>query len=88
MHEETIRGTVTEVHDALPHPTKGEITIVVEGGSGSVPIEDIDLERLVSEWRDEGLTTKEMAQRLQQQFGWRRKTAYQAILEATETEND
>jgi 16S rRNA (cytidine1402-2'-O)-methyltransferase len=82
LHEQTLRGTLSEVRGALAHPPKGEITLVIEGKRGEAPMEDVDLEALVEQWQDEGLTTKQMAQRLQQEHGWKRNTAYQAVLDA------
>lgn len=88
MHEETIHGSLKEVRQKLADPAKGEITIVIDGKPADEPVEDIDLGALVTEWRREGLTTKEMARRLQSDFGWKRKTAYQAVLEARECDDD
>jgi 16S rRNA (cytidine1402-2'-O)-methyltransferase len=84
LHEQTLRGTVSQVRTALPDPPKGEITVVVEGKRGGAPPEEVDVGVLVEGWRREGLTTKAMAQRLQKDFGWRRNEAYQAVLEALE----
>ena len=84
MHEQTIRGTVGEVRRELSHPARGEITVVIEGKAPDAPVEDLDLEALVSEWKREGLSTKEMARKLQREFGWKRNAAYQAVLETTE----
>jgi 16S rRNA (cytidine1402-2'-O)-methyltransferase len=86
MHEQTIRGTVAEVRSELSDPARGEITIVIEGRPADMPVEDVDLEALVVEWKREGLSTKEMTQRLQRQFGWKRNPAYQAILEALQSD--
>ncbi|MGB5702633.1 MAG: 16S rRNA (cytidine(1402)-2'-O)-methyltransferase [Polyangiales bacterium] len=83
LHEETVRGTLPKVRAALSDSPKGEITVVVEARRGEGPIEDIDLRSLVDRWKHEGLTTKEMAQRLREDFGWKRNVAYQAVLEAT-----
>lgn len=88
MHEETIRGSLEEVRQQLADPAKGEITIVIDGKPADEPVEDIDLAALVTEWRRDGLTTKEMARRLQSDFGWKRKTAYQAVLDARDCDDD
>ena len=80
VHEQIIRGTITQVQGELPEPVKGEITVVVEGRRPDRRVEDIDLDTLVAEWQKEGLTTKEMSHRLKQEFGWKRNAAYQAIL--------
>jgi len=86
MHEQTIRGTVSEVRSELSDPARGEITLVIEGKAADTPIEDIDLDALVGKWKREGLSTKEMSQRLQQDLGWKRNLAYQAILDVLKQE--
>jgi 16S rRNA (cytidine1402-2'-O)-methyltransferase len=87
VHEQTIRGTIEEVQRELADPARGEITVVIEGRPADSPVEEIDLEALVSEWKREGLSTKEMTQRLQRDLGWKRNIAYQAILSALEQES-
>ncbi|MGB8330815.1 MAG: 16S rRNA (cytidine(1402)-2'-O)-methyltransferase [Polyangiales bacterium] len=88
LHEQTIRGTVSEVKRELADPVRGEVTVVIEGRTVDAPVEEIDLEVLVSEWKREGLSTKEMTQRLQRELGWKRNVAYQAILDALERDSD
>lgn len=82
MHEQTIRGTVSAVRGELTNPARGEITVVIEGKGADAAIEDVDLDALLMEWKREGLSNKEMTQRLQQDLGWKRNRAYQAILDA------
>lgn len=84
LHEQTLRGSPSEVRAELADPPKGEITVVIEGRRGSAPAKEVDIEAMVGKWQREGLTTKAMAQRLQSDFGWKRNVAYQAILEALE----
>jgi 16S rRNA (cytidine1402-2'-O)-methyltransferase len=86
VHEQTIRGAISEVRSALSDPAKGEITLVIEGKPADAPIEDLDLQALVSEWQREGLSTKQMTQKLQRDFGWKRNAAYKAILDIPEPE--
>ena len=82
VHEETLRGTAPALLEALPESVKGEVTLVIEGRlQGDATREDVDLEALVLRWQAEGLATKAMAQRLQDDFGWRRNEAYQSVLE-------
>lgn len=83
MHEQTIRGTVSEVRGELSNPARGEITVVVEGKAADGAVEDVDLDALLVEWKHEGLSNKEMTQRLQQDLGWKRNRAYRAILDAS-----
>lgn len=82
MHEQTIRGTIGEVRQALPDPPKGEITIVVAGKQRNDTVEDVDVDALVNVWKEEGFTTKAMARRLQDDFGWKGSVAYRAVLDA------
>ena len=83
LHEETLRGTLPRVRAALADPTKGEITVVVDGIRGEGPVEEVDVQALVGQWKSDGMTTKEMTQRLREDFGWKRNAAYQAVLDAT-----
>jgi 16S rRNA (cytidine1402-2'-O)-methyltransferase len=82
MHEQIIRGTTEEVHAALTIPAKGEITLVIEGSTGASAEKEVDVRALVVEWKSEGLSTKDMTQRLQLEAGWKRNKAYRAILDA------
>jgi len=82
MHEQTIRGTVEEIRAELAKPARGEITLVIEGASGGPIEKDVDVRALVVDWKHDGLSTKEMTQRLQRDAGWKRNKAYRAILEA------
>jgi 16S rRNA (cytidine1402-2'-O)-methyltransferase len=85
-HEETLRGSLPEVRAALRFPAKGEITVVIAGRldeRGTEQLDDVDLRTLIDGWKGEGMTTKEMARRLQEELGWKRNAAYQAILALT-----
>lgn len=86
MHEQTIRGAVSEVREELSNPARGEITVVIEGKAADAAIEDVDLDALLVAWQREGLSNKEMTQRLQRDLGWKRNRAYQAILDASKPE--
>ncbi len=85
MYEQTIRGTVDDVRAELASPAKGEITLVIEGASAAPVPKDVDVHALVADWTRDGLSTKEMTQRLQEEAGWKRNKAYRAILKALET---
>jgi 16S rRNA (cytidine1402-2'-O)-methyltransferase len=86
MHEQVIRGTIEEVERELSKPARGEITLVITGKETGAPAADVDVEALISEWKLEGLSTKEMSQRLQDDLGWKRNVAYQAVLDALKPE--
>lgn len=82
LHEEVLRGTIDDVLARLPDPPKGEITIVVAADPAIMMEKDVDVRALVAGWKREGLSTKEMTQRLQQETNWRRNRAYRAVLDA------
>jgi len=84
VHEQTLRGTVAEVRSQLPSPTKGELTILIDGSSGPIVDEDVDVRSRVRAWTRDGLSTKDMTRRLVEEAGWKRNRAYRAILEALE----
>jgi len=86
MHEQVIRGTIEEVERELSKPARGEITLVITGKETGAPAADVDVEALISEWKLEGLSTKEMSRRLQDDLGWKRNVAYQAVLDALKPE--
>jgi 16S rRNA (cytidine1402-2'-O)-methyltransferase len=81
-HEEVARGTLDELRARYQGGTRGEITIVVEAPAEAVeperpPIED----EVVRAWlRDEGLSTRQAAQRLAEAEGGSRRDAYQRVL--------
>lgn len=87
LHEETLRGTTAEVRAALADPPKGEITLVVEGRADTEAPDEVDVTELVASWQRDGLGTKAMTQRLQQEHGWKRNDAYQAVLDALDPES-
>lgn len=86
MHEQTIRGSVEDARRELSNPARGEITVVIEGKRADAPIEDVDIDALVSGWKREGLSTKEMSRKLQTDLGWKRNAAYQAVLDAQKSD--
>lgn len=87
LHEQVLRGTIDEVRAALPNPPKGEITVVVAGDPAVMVEKDVDVPALVAEWKREGLSTKEMTRRLQQEASWKRNRAYRAVLDAIAAES-
>jgi 16S rRNA (cytidine1402-2'-O)-methyltransferase len=80
VHEQVIRGTCAEVRRSLVEAPKGEITLVIEGSFEPTGPEEVDLETLVSSWKEAGLTATEMAKRLRDQHGWKRSEAYESVI--------
>jgi 16S rRNA (cytidine1402-2'-O)-methyltransferase len=81
LHEQVLRGTIPEVRSALAELPKGEITIVIEAQGQAKASREVDLAALIDEWKHEGLTRKAMVKRLQDEHGWKRNEAYQAVHE-------
>lgn len=84
LHEEVRRATVAELRDALgAEELRGEVTLVLEGGSETTPapaaaVVEGEARRLASE----GLSTRDIAERLQEELGVPRNEAYEAGLRA------
>lgn len=84
LHEQVLRGTIPEVRSGLAESPKGEITIVIEAKGQEMASSEVDLAALVGEWKHEGLTRKAMVKRLQEEHGWKRNEAYQAVHETVD----
>ena len=83
MHEETLRGTVSEVASILRDrkEIKGEVTLVVEGNSSpddELSTEDVD--RLLMELRKEGLTLKGAVEEISSKTGYSKSKTYKRAL--------
>jgi 16S rRNA (cytidine1402-2'-O)-methyltransferase len=80
LHEEIIPGTVASILALFEAraSVKGEIVIVVEGGSGSSP--QIDVREAVKLLMAEGLSGKRLAQEAHQRFGMKKSEAYEFFL--------
>lgn len=80
IHEEVIRGTVSEILQILKNRdvVKGEITLVVKGSrtSGS----PVDSEQAVLSLMGEGLSGKRLAEEAARRFGIKKNEAYQKFL--------
>jgi 16S rRNA (cytidine1402-2'-O)-methyltransferase len=87
LHEEVIRGRVTEVAAALAGRTpRGEFTLVISG-AGREAGEPLPADRLKEAYRrllEEGVDGKEALRRLAKRTGQRRRDLYRALLEAEE----
>ncbi len=79
IHEEHVRGTLTELAAKYREiPPRGECTLVVAGGVAAVP--DIDIEAELQKLLDSGLGPKDAAQRLVVATGKPRRQLYQLAL--------
>jgi 16S rRNA (cytidine1402-2'-O)-methyltransferase len=79
LHEEHVRGTVTELAARYQQdPPRGEVTLVVAGGSAAAPAVDIEAE--LRKLLDTGLGPRDAAARLVVVTGKPRRQLYQLAL--------
>ena len=79
LHEEHVRGTLVELAERYAHePPRGEVTLVVAGGSADAPAVDIEAE--LRKLLDSGLGPKDAAARLVVVTGKPRRQLYQLAL--------
>jgi 16S rRNA (cytidine1402-2'-O)-methyltransferase len=81
IHEELIPGIAQSILDTLKsrEVVKGEIIVVVEGRSRSMP--DVDLTEAVSTLIEEGFSGKRLADEAHRRFGVKKGDAYARFLE-------
>lgn len=81
MHQEVVRGRLSELTARIRGEVKGEVTVVLEGAPEPAPA---DLGALVEKVRAlmaEGASRKEASARVAEESGVSRRTLYQASLE-------
>ena len=90
VHEQVARGSCATVRRALAESPKGEITLVVAGRVDSAePVDvEVDVDDMVGKWKREGLSATDMAKRLRDEFGWKRKDAYQTVIASMDDPDD
>lgn len=86
IHEEVLRGTVSEVLHLLSEKgPRGEFTLVVEGGvppeAAVTSDDDFDAGPWLTRTADPATSTKELTALLVEATGWSRNRAYQAVVE-------
>jgi 16S rRNA (cytidine1402-2'-O)-methyltransferase len=82
VHEQVLRGPIPELRRELSDPARGEITLVVSGGQDEPQTElHVDVAGRVQGWKADGLSTKDMVQRLRDETGWKKSRAYRAVLD-------
>lgn len=87
MHEETLRGTVSEVTAELRSrkEIKGEVTLVIEGStSKEEELSAQDVDRLLMELKKEGLTLKGAVEEISSKTGFSKSKTYKRALNVWE----
>ncbi len=79
LHEEAVRGPLSELAERFADGAKGEVTVVVGGASPSAPSEE-DVEARIRALVQEGLPAREIAARVASATGVPRRSAYARVL--------
>jgi len=83
LHEEVIRGTVSEVADELSRrDVLGEVVVVLEGATLSDAVEDEVVLAALAEQRSEGVTTRDAVDYVSSMLGVPHRDVYQLALGA------
>lgn len=78
LHEEVRRGTIAELCEATAgERIRGEVTLVIAGGEGGAEPDPQALERRARELAGEGTSTRDIVDRLCDEFGVSRNQAYE-----------
>ena len=80
LHEEVFRGSVAEAAEHFAGEVRGEIVLVIKGGTG---VEEQSLDEVVENARgylQEGESTSKAAARAARESGWRRTEVYDRLV--------
>jgi 16S rRNA (cytidine1402-2'-O)-methyltransferase len=82
LHEEILRGTVSEIQKQLEEvEPRGEFTLVIAGVSTEVQWEEEAVRKAVSRGLQEGMRPSEIARRVAAESKWPRQDVYRITLE-------
>lgn len=83
LHEEVLRESVTALRDQVEGTdVRGEVTLVLEGAPATEAVPEAAVEDAARRWAGAGLSTRDIAERLQAELGVPRNRAYEAGLRA------
>ncbi len=82
IHEEYLRGTISEVISQLAErEVKGEITVVVHGSSGESPVSEEELKAEIRRLVADGVGVKQIAELLGARYRLAKREVYQMALQ-------
>ena len=82
IHEEYLRGTITEVISQLgERDVKGEITVVVHGSSGESTVSEEEIKTEIRRLIDEGVGVKQISELLGTRYRLAKREVYQLALQ-------
>ena len=80
IHEEFLRGPVSELVRTLGGEIRGEVTLIISGSSGLPGVSEDRLKAEILELKGKGLRVKEIAEVLGEKFGYPKKEIYRLAL--------
>jgi 16S rRNA (cytidine1402-2'-O)-methyltransferase len=87
MHEEFVRGKLSEVIGALAdRGIKGEIVLLIQGASSETQVSDQELRAEIRQLVCDGMGVKEIAELLGERYGLAKKEVYKLALELKSAE--
>lgn len=83
LHEEIVRGSLTDIHAHFDvSPPRGEFTLVIAGAAaGDLTWDEDRLRKHLIDKIDEGLASSELAERVAAESGWRKKDVYKLLVQ-------
>jgi 16S rRNA (cytidine1402-2'-O)-methyltransferase len=83
LHEEVVRGRLSELAVRFSRGVKGEVTLVIEGGAVPQTAVVADVNAQIASLLSEGLHTREIAERIAKPHGMSAREAYRRVLAAS-----
>jgi 16S rRNA (cytidine1402-2'-O)-methyltransferase len=80
IHEEFLRGPISELVRALGGNVRGEVTLIISGSAGESRANEDLLKAEIRELKSKGLRVKEIAEVLGEKFGYPKKDIYRLAL--------
>ena len=80
IHEEFLRGAISELVRTLGGEIRGEVTLIISGSSGLPGVSEDRLKAEILELKGKGLRVKEIAEVLGEKFGYPKKEIYRLAL--------
>ena len=80
IHEEFLRGPISELVRALGGDVRGEVTLIISGSAGESRVNEDLLKAEIRELKRQGLRVKEIAEVLGEKFGYPKKDIYRLAL--------
>src|SRR5262245_60458915 len=80
IHEEFLRGPISELVRALGGDVRGEVTLIISGSAGESRVNEDLLKAEIRELKRKGLRVKEIAEVLGEKFGYPKKDIYRLAL--------